>query len=199
MKPFIKQLLRESLLEEEQLNEFDVKKALATGMMALGTMGAAKAQTAPSTPAPTTQTTPATPAVKKSMYGTPKQREDAAEKRKQNRQKIFDNFVKGAFNNEECLKVISDEEYADGCKNTDNDGSPYINGTSSELPEVIYRELQDGTKLKISLKKYRKIIKNLSKQDDAPVDGLMDPSFKATSCGISKAAAKQDKKDFKNK
>jgi hypothetical protein len=184
---------------DASLNEFDVKKALATGMMALGTMGAAKAQTAPSTPAPTTQTTPA-PEVKKTKYGsTPEQREAAAEKRKQNRQKIFDNFVKGAFNKKECLKVINDEEYADGCKNTDNDGSPYINGTSSELPEVIYRELQDGTKLKISLKKYQKIIKNSSKQDDAPVDGLMDPSFKATSCGISKAAAKQDKKDFKDK
>jgi hypothetical protein len=194
MKPLIKQLLR------EELNEISLKNAVAGGMMALGSMGAAKAQTAPSTPAPTTQTTQTTqPAVKKSMYGTPEQREAAAEKRKQNRQKIFDDFVKGAFNNQECLKVISDEEYADGCKNTDNDGSPYINGTSSELPEVIYRELQDGTKLKINLKKYRKIIKNLSKQDDAPVDGLMDPSFKATSCGISKAAAKQDKKDFKNK
>lgn len=193
MKPLIKELLR------EELNEISLKNAVAGGLMTLGSLGGAKAQTAPA-PTPTTQTTTQTTApAPKPMFGTSEQRAAAAEKRKQNRQKIFDNFVKGAFNNEECLKVVSDEEYADGCTNTDNDGSPYINGTSPELPEVIYRELQDGTKLKISLKKYRKIIKNLDKQDDAPVDGLMDPSFKATSCGISKAAAKQDKKDWSKK
>jgi hypothetical protein len=32
-----------------------------------------------------------------------------------------------------------------------------------------------------------------------PLDGLMAPNFKATSCGISKAAAKQDKKDWSKK
>ena len=193
MKPLIKELLR------EELNEISLKNAVAGGLMTLGSLGGAKAQTAPA-PTPTTQTTTQTTApAPKPMFGTSEQRAAAAEKRKQNRQKIFDNFVKGAFNNEECIKVVSDEEYADGCTNTDNDGSPYINGTSPELPEVIYRELQDGTKLKISLKKYRKIIKNLDKQDDAPVDGLMDPSFKATSCGISKAGAKQSKKDWSKK
>jgi hypothetical protein len=37
------------------------------------------------------------------------------------------------------------------------------------------------------------------KKDDAPLDGLMDPNFKATSCGISKAAAKQSKSDWSKK
>jgi hypothetical protein len=189
MKPLIKELLR------EELNEISLKNAVAGGLMTLGSMGAAKAQTAPATPAPTTQTTPAP----KPMFGTPEQRAAAAEKRKQNRQKIFDNFVKGAFNTNECVEQVDDEEFANGCTNTDNDESPYINGTSPELPDIIYRELQDGTKIKINLKKYRKIIKKIEKQDDVQLDGLEAPNFKSTKCGISKAGAKQSKKDWSKK
>jgi predicted RNA-binding protein (virulence factor B family) len=78
-----------------------------------------------------------------------------------------------------------------------NEGYALI-GDFSE-PNVIYRELEDGTKLKINLKKYQKYIKNQNKQDDVALDGMQGPNFKATSCGISKAAAKQDKKDWSKK
>jgi hypothetical protein len=68
-----------------------------------------------------------------------------------------------------------------------------------ELPEFVYREQQDGSKIKINLRKYSKYIKNQSKKDDVALDGLMDPNFKATSCGISKAASKEAKRDWKKK
>jgi hypothetical protein len=195
--------LRKFLIENKltsnskQLDEIDVRKLgrnLAAGAaMTLGTLGAQGQTAAPA------QTTAPTQTTQKSMFGTPEQRAAAANKRKENRKKIFDNFVKGAFNSRECVEVISDEEYADGCTNTDNDASPYINGTSTELPEAIYRELEDGTKIKIDLKHYQKVIKKRGKADDVALDGLQDPSFKPTQCGISKAHAKEDKKDWDKK
>lgn len=41
---------------------------------------------------------------------------------------------------------------------------------------------------------YWKEQERLAKQDDIPLDGLQDPSFKSTKCGISKAGAKDAKK-----
>lgn len=194
--------LRKFLIENkltsnsQQLDEIDFKKGLrnaaAGAAMLAGTLGAQGQTTAP-TPVQTTQT------ASKPMFGTPEQRAAAAEKRKQNRVTIFNNFVKGAFNSSECIEQISDEEYAEGCTHTDNDGSPYINGTSTELPEAIYREMEDGTKVKIDLKHYQKVIKKRGKSDDVALDGLQDPSFKPTQCGISKAHAKEDKKDWSKK
>jgi hypothetical protein len=46
---------------------------------------------------------------------------------------------------------------------------------------------------------YKKYLAQNAKKDDAPLAGLQDPSFKSTDCGVSKAAAKQDKKDWSKK
>lgn len=48
-------------------------------------------------------------------------------------------------------------------------------------------------------KDYWKEQERLAKADDVPLDGLQGPDFKPTSCGISKAASKESKKDWKNK
>lgn len=48
-------------------------------------------------------------------------------------------------------------------------------------------------------KDYWKEQERLAKQDDVPLDGLEGPSFKHTSCGISKAGAKDAKKDWSRK
>ena len=157
-------------------------------------------QTIPPVPATTTPatTTPPPATGPKPMYGTPEQRAAAKVKRTENRKVGFDRFVKGAFY-KNFYEEIDDEEYNSGCQVTPNPELAYLDGTSMDFPEYIYREQQDGSKIKINLRKYSKYIKNQSNKDDVPVDGLMDPNFKATSCGISKAAAKQDKKDWKNK
>ena len=176
MKQFIKTRLRESLLEEEQLNEFDVRKTLATGMMALGTMGAAKAQTAPATPAPTTQTTPA-PEVKKTKYGsTPEQRAAAKIKREGQRKINFDNFVMGAYQRANkisgLIELVSDDELKSGCTLADKEEADYIKGNSNDYPKIIYRELKDGRKLKINIKKYQRYIEQHKNDKDVPLDGL---------------------------
>ena len=148
----------------------------------------------------TTQTTTTPPPATgpKPMYGTPEQRAAAKAKREAQRKINFDRFVKGAFY-KNLYEEISDEEYNSACQMNPNPEVDYLDGTSMDLPEYVYREQQDGSKIKINLRKYQKYIKNQSKQDDAGLDGLMDPNFKATSCGISKAAAKQDKKDWSKK
>ena len=155
-------------------------------------------QTTPSaSTTPQTSTTP--PATgPKPMYGTPEQRAAAKAKREANRKVSFDRFVKGAFY-KNFYEEIDDEEYNLGCQITPNPELAYLDGTAMELPEFVYREQQDGSKIKINLRKYSKYIKNQSKKDDVALDGLMDPNFKATSCGISKAASKEAKRDWKKK
>lgn len=46
---------------------------------------------------------------------------------------------------------------------------------------------------------YKKYLLKNAKKKDVGLDGLQGPSFKSTKCGISKDAAKQSKKDFKDK
>jgi hypothetical protein len=151
------------------------------------------------TTTPQTSTTTPQPATgPKPMFGTQEQRAAAKAKREAQRKINFDRFVKGAFY-KNLYEEIDDEEYNSGCQVTPNPEMTYLDGTSMELPEFVYRELQDGSKIKINIKKYQKYIKNQSKQDDVGLDGLQDPNFKATSCGISKAGAKQSKKDWKKK
>jgi hypothetical protein len=187
------------LLAEQEINEVDVRKVgknVAAGVaMTLGTLGA-YGQTAPTqttAPASTTQTTQQKP-----MFGTPEQRAAAKEKREAQRKKNYENFIKGAYI-KNFVEVVDEEEFKSSCNTTMAQEADYLDGTSFEMPEIIYRELEDGTKLKINLKKYQKYIKNQAKQDDVALDGLQGPNFKATSCGISKAAAKQDKKDWDKK
>ena len=198
MKTFIKQKLRESLLEEEQLNEVNWKGLAAGAAMTLGTLGA-QGQTTQPTTEPTTQTTTTEPTTKqKPMFGTPEQRAAAKEKREAQRRKNYENFIKGAYIRN-FVEVVDDEEFKSSCNTTMAQEADYLDGTSFEMPDIIYRELEDGTKLKINLKKYQKYIKNQAKQDDVALDGVQGPNFKATSCGISKASARQSKKDWSKK
>jgi hypothetical protein len=223
MKPLIKQLLRESLLQkEEQLEEGYLKSFIAGLLMMTGlSWGQIKpeykakidsiqnietlsplekrAEIKKIMLADRDEIKQNIQKAQKPMYGTPEQRADALEKQKQNRINIFNNFIKGAYNSEECVEEVSDEEYASGCKSGENEGEPYINGTSNDLPDYVYRALKDGTKIKINLNKYQKIIKKQGKADDVALDGLQGPDFSHTSCGISKAASKQAKKDWKKK
>ena len=99
------------------------------------------------------QTTPTTPpsSTPKPMFGTPGQRAAAKAKREANRKLIFDRFVKGAFY-KNFYEEISDEEYNSGCQVTPNPELAYLDGTSMELPEYVYREQQDGSKIKINLR-----------------------------------------------
>jgi transcriptional regulator CtsR len=48
-------------------------------------------------------------------------------------------------------------------------------------------------------REYDKIVKKFNKLPDVEQEGTCDPNFDSTNCGISKAAAKQSKKDFKRK
>ena len=121
--------LRKFLIENkltrnsQQLDELNLKTAVAAGAMALGTAFGAQSQTTEPTTPTTTQTTQTT---RKPMYGTADQRMAAAKKREANRTKIFDDFVKGAFYQDKCVEEVSEEEYASGCKTVDNGGVAYI-------------------------------------------------------------------------
>jgi hypothetical protein len=200
MKPLIKKLLREELLKEENLEEGVVKNFVGAGLMALGTMGAQGQTTEPTTQVPTTQTTKQKP-----MYGTPEQRLAAKEKRLNQRKKNFDISVNNAYGvglNDPDLNIvnkINDAEFNNGCSLDNNEELDYLEGRTSEPPSVVYREMGDGTKIKINMSRYFKYVRKQNRQDDVPLDGLMAPNFKPTKCGISKQHAKDDKKDFKNK
>lgn len=108
----------------------------------------------------------------KPMYGTPEQRATALQKRKDNRQKIFDDFLKNAYI-KNFYDVVDDSEYVKGCTDPKADETPYIEGTSPNTPDYVYRELKDGKKIKINLKKFKKEIKNQNNQDwDDYVDNV---------------------------
>ncbi len=186
MKPLIKELLR------EELNEISLKNAVAGGMMALGSMGAAKAQTAPVTPAPTTQTTTTTTTTApKPMFGTKEERAAAKAKREAQRKKNEDIFIMGAIR-AGFYEEVSEEEYSSGCQAELAD--------TNEYKDVVYRTMVDtGAKFKVNLKKYRKYIEKMGKQPEVGLDGLQSAEFTSTSCGISKQHAKDDKKDWSKK
>jgi hypothetical protein len=192
MKPFIKHLLREALEQEEDIQEINWKNLAAGAAMTLGTLGTQAQTTEPITQEPTTQQTT------KSNFGTPEQRAAAKAKREAQRKINYENFIKGAFIRG-FVEQVNDEEFKSSCDLTMDQEADYLDGTSFEIPDVIYRELEDGTKVKINLKKYQKFIKNQNKKDTVPLDGLQGPNFKSTSCGISKSNAKQSKKDWNKK
>lgn len=159
-------------------------------------------QTTPSTtPVPATTTPPTTtpPATgPKPMFGTSEQRAAAKAKREGQRKINFDNFVKGAFF-KNFYEEIDDAEFNSSCQVIPNPEMGYIDGSLLDLPEFVYREQQNGSKIKLNLKKY---VKYLGKQKGGyiPQDNLMGPNFKTNSkCGAAQAAAKQSKSDWKDK
>ncbi len=120
-------------------------------------------------------------------------RDDAKIKREAQRKKNEDIFINGAIR-AGFAEEINDSDYMDGCKEEAAD--------QEEYKDIVYREIAyDNKKIKVrvNLKKYRKVLEKRGKQDDVTQDGLQDPNFKSTECGISKAAAKDSKKEWKKK
>jgi hypothetical protein len=64
--------------------------------------------------------------------------------------------------------------------------------------DICYKEI-DGIKYKINLKKYRRFRDKQGKQEDSGLDGLQGPDFSHGDCGISKAGARQNKRDWSKK
>jgi len=111
-------------------------------------------------------------------------------KRSENRKLINDRFIKSAII-AGCGEPMTDEDFTAALEKDDK--------TIDDIEkDICYKEI-GGTKYKINLKRYRKFRDKQSKQEDSQLDGLQDPSFTSTSCGISKAHAKEDKKEWSKK
>jgi len=193
MKYFIKNRLRESLEQEESLQEINWKGLAAGAAMTLGVLGAQGQTTEPQTQEPTTQTTKHKP-----MFGTPEQRAAAKAKRDAQRKKNFEISVDNAYGMG-YVEQVEEKEYNSGCNIANNQELKYLDGSSPEPPNVVYREMEDGIKVKINMKKYYSFVRKQNKKEDQPLDGLQGPNFKSTKCGVSKGAAKQSKSDWGKK
>jgi hypothetical protein len=181
MKQFIKTRLRESLLEEEQLNEINWKGLAAGAAMGLGTLGAQGQTTQPQTTQTTDVKPLSTPATgNKSMYGTPEQRAAAKAKREGQRKINFDNFVMGAYQRANkisgLVEIVNDAELKSGCSLADKEEADYLNGNSYDMPKIVFRELKDGRKVKINIKKYQRYIEQHKNDKDVPLPGLYTPA-----------------------
>jgi len=200
--------LREFLVENrltsnsKQLDEVNWKGLAAGAAMTLGTLGTQGQTIEPTAPIqePTTQVSKQKP-----MFGTPEQRAAAKAKREAQRKKNFDISVNNAYGvglNLPKLNIIdkiSDGEFSNGCSLGNNEEGNYLDGTTSEFPSVVYREMEDGSKVKIDMNRYLKYIRKQNRQPDVPLDGLQGPNFKSTKCGVSKDATRQSKSDWGKK
>lgn len=120
-------------------------------------------------------------------------RDDAKIKREAQRKKNEDLFINGAIR-AGFSEEINDTDYMEGCKEEAADPEEY--------KDIVYREITyDNKKIKVrvNLKKYRRKIEKQGKQDYVTLDVLQSPNFKSTDCGISKAAAKDSKREWKKK
>jgi len=111
-------------------------------------------------------------------------------KRANNRKLMSDQYIKSAII-AGYGEAMTDEDFAIALEKDDK--------TIEDVDkDICYREI-GGTKFKVNLKRYRKFRDKQGKQEDVPQEGLQDPSFTSTSCGISKAHAKEDKKEWSKK
>ena len=111
-------------------------------------------------------------------------------KKSQNRKLMSDRYIKGAII-AGYGEPMTDEDFLVALEKDDK--------TVEDIEkDICYKEI-DGVKYKVNLKRYRKFRDKQGKQEDSQLDGLQDPSFKSTSCGISKAHAKEDKKEWSKK
>jgi hypothetical protein len=120
-------------------------------------------------------------------------RDDAKIKREANRKLMEDRFINGAII-AGFAEEITDSEYEEGCKEEASN--------TEEVKDIVYREITyDNKKIKVrvNLKKYRKQREKMGRQDDAQLDGLEGPNFSHTKCGISKAGAKDAKREWSKK
>jgi hypothetical protein len=111
-------------------------------------------------------------------------------KRSENRKLMSDRYIKSAII-ARCAEPMTDEDFAAALEKDDK--------TIEDIEkDICYKEV-GGTKYKVNLKKYRKLRDKQDRQEDVQLDGLQDPSFTSTECGISKAHAKEDKKEWSKK
>lgn len=111
-------------------------------------------------------------------------------KRAQNRKLMCDQYIKSAII-AGYGEAMTDEDFAVALEKDDK--------TIEDVDkDICYKEI-GGTKFKVNLKRYRKFRDKQGKQEDVQLDGLQDPSFTSTECGISKQHAKEDKKEWSKK
>lgn len=111
-------------------------------------------------------------------------------KKSQNRKLMSDRYIKGAII-AGYGEPMTDEDFLVALEKDDKT-------VENIEKDICYQEV-DGVKYKINLKRYRKFRDKQGKKEDSQLDGLQDPSFTSTSCGISKAHAKEDKKEWSKK
>jgi hypothetical protein len=70
------------------------------------------------------------------------------------------------------VEPVNDAQLKSGCSSADKEESDYLNGISNEYPKIVYRELKDGRKVKIDIKKYQRYIEQHKNDKDVPLDGL---------------------------
>jgi len=184
MKHLIKGLLRESL-EQKELEEGMLGKGFLAGL--LMSVGLSWGQIKPEYKAKIDSI--------QKLDMTPQQKRSEIQKIvKLNRNEIVAKkdalFIKGAIG-KQFYQIIDDEAFGQGVEEEAND--------TNECKDVVYRAMDDGTKVRVYLKKYRKYLEKVDKQEDVGLDGLEGPDFSHGSCGISKAGAAQNKKDWKTK
>lgn len=111
------------------------------------------------------------PTEKQSMYGTPEQRAAKKAQREANRKKIENDYIKGAVN-ANLYEPIDDAEFQQGMSQ--------VNDIDFFDRKVTYAEMNDGTKIKVFLKKYSKFLDNNKNKPDA------DRTFGAGFCNTGK-------------
>lgn len=111
-------------------------------------------------------------------------------KRTQNRNLMSDRYIKAAIV-AGYGEPISDEDFTTALEKDDK--------TQDDIEkDICYREI-DGVKYVVNLKRYRRFKDKQGDQENIGLDGLQGPNFSHGSCGISKAGAKQSKKDWSEK
>lgn len=184
MKLLIKQLLREGLGEKEQLEEGYFKSFLAGLLMMTGlSWGQIKPEY--KAKIDSIQKLDLSPQQKRAEIQAIVQLNRNEIKGKKDEDFIRTAIVKG------FSEAIDDEAFAIGVEEEANN--------KNECKDFVYRTLPNGDKVRVNLKEFREYIKKHANDPDVGLDGMQGPEFKHTSCGISKAGAKQDKKDWSKK
>jgi hypothetical protein len=111
-------------------------------------------------------------------------------KKSQNRKLMSDRYIKGAII-AGYGDPMTDEDFTTALEKD-------VNAIEDIEKDICYKEI-DGVKYKVNLKRYRRFRDKQGKQEDSKLDGLRDPSFTSTDCGISKDHAKEDKKEWSKK
>jgi hypothetical protein len=117
-------------------------------------------------------------------------RAEAQLKRTENKKIMSDRFIKGAII-AGYGEPMTDEDFIVALEKDDK-------AVNDIEKDICYKEV-DGVKYKIDLRRYRKFRDKQGRKPDSGLDGLEDPTFTSTSCGISKAHAKEDKKEWSKK